>query len=210
MRKLFLSLAIVLSGMLTMAQEPCQDVIYAEDGRVIVNCCIYEILDGNMVYYTLGNDTAKVSAVAIDKDGRYIDLGKFKATLENAEEEKDLNPQQNAYNPQAHGYDQSYEYYKEEYRKATGQRNTGIVLTIAGILLEAGGLMSAAASSSSDASLAAVSIGLGSLFEIIGIPMWIAGGVKRANNKRAMQQVKAWQGFSLGMTRNGVGLAYRF
>ena len=44
----------------------------------------------------------------------------------------------------------------------------------------------------------------------IGVPFWIAGGVKAANNKRAMEMAKSNANLSFGMTKNGVGLTFNF
>ena len=112
-----------------------------------------------------------------------------------------------------HGYE--YEYYQKTFRKATIQRNCGIGGTVLGLGLLAGSFIIAPMGYSSytnDANATASNVlgysGLICVF--VGIPIWISGGVKRKNNKKAMELMEGKIGLSLGTTGNGMGLIFKF
>lgn len=85
MKKIFLLFCpLILSHLNVFAQEECKDIIYTEEGNnIIFDCCVKEVKNGNIVSYTKEGDTLNVVAVAITKDGQYIDLTKFPKSTEN-------------------------------------------------------------------------------------------------------------------------------
>lgn len=205
MKSFTLAFAMFLYSFIIIAQEECKDIIYPTDGEsMIFNCCIYEVKNGNMVYYTREGDSAMVAAVAITKDGQYIDLKKYKSQLD--DKGSPVINQDGLYK----GYD--YHYYNEIYKRASAQRGAGIFLTILGFGIEIAGFLSISNESSTDGNKEAGSILIvvGSIFETIGIPLWISGGVKRANNRRAIEEINRKMNLSFGATRNGVGLKLNF
>jgi hypothetical protein len=49
----------------------------------------------------------------------------------------------------------------------------------------------------------------GIVLENIGIPLWIAGGIKRGNNLQVMEMIESRGDLSFGPTRHGVGFRFR-
>jgi hypothetical protein len=198
-------IAMVLSGMLIQAQEVCKDIIYpVENKSIIFNCCIYEVSNGNMVHYILNGDSAKITAVAITKDGQHIDLLKYKDQLE--DDDKTLINIPGKYK----GHD--FEYYQEQFKRADSQRNLGIVFTILGISSEIIGFMIAfdVNDQQKNEGFGWGLIIAGGILETIGIPLWISGGIRRGNNKKAMAEIQRNMDLSIGTTSNGIGITFRF
>ncbi len=64
---------------------------------------------------------------------------------------------------------------------------------------------------SSGARISSIVFLTGLLIMDVGIPLWIAGGIKESNNKKAMKNCKKPDAsLNLGVTENGVGLVYKF
>ena len=204
MRKILLSLAIVLSGMLIQAQEECRDIIYpTEYESIIFNCCIYEVTNGNQVHYTRGGDTVCIRADAITKDGQYIDLRKFRQHRES--------PAGNTYGPVGLYNGHDYDYYYKTSLNATSRRNCGIVFTFMGFLTESAALLMVSTSvKESDKKIINIILVVGIVMENIGIPLWISGGIKRRNNLQIMEKMEMQEHLSFGPTRHGVGFRFRF
>jgi len=51
---------------------------------------------------------------------------------------------------------------------------------------------------------------IGSLMEAVGIPLLISGGIRKANNRKAMEEIERNQGLTLGLQQYGFGLGWRF
>lgn len=102
-----------------------------------------------------------------------------------------------------------YDYYKAQFEQATRMRNAGIALVIAGPVFFWGGIGLAAAATSGweiAIGIAYAGIAFAILSEVIGIPLWIAGGSKRSKSKKEMERLENMPEFSFGFTRDGVGL----
>jgi hypothetical protein len=204
MRKPILIFVILLSWVSTMAQDKCKDIIYlAENDGIIFNCCIYEVTNGNLVHYTRHGDTARIRADAIIKEGQFIELKKFKQQTQ-----KPLN---NNYVPVGLYNGHDYDYYYNAYLNASSMRNCGIVLTFTGIIIEGAALMMKNESvNESDKTIITIMFVAGIVLENIGIPLWIAGGIKRGNNLQVMEMIESRGDLSFGPTRHGVGFRFRF
>ena len=110
----------------------------------------------------------------------------------------------------------TYDYYKNEIKKATTIRNIGRGLVIAGPILVAStfgvGLAMYAKGVDDNVGIP-VLYGLLSasiLVELVGIPLWIAGGTKRTKLRREMETTYPGIKLSFGPTRYGVGLSFVF
>jgi len=100
----------------------------------------------------------------------------------------------------------NYDYYNTMFIKATKQRNSGIILTSAGV----GFLVGAQIASNTNLTTMGI-LFLSSVATIsVGTPLWIMGSVKRKNNRTAMEQIKRKMSISFRTTTNGVGLVLNF
>jgi hypothetical protein len=92
----------------------------------------------------------------------------------------------------------SYEHYQNEYKKATRQRRTGVILVAVGVpafFVGLGGasviLISNSNGDSKSAEVAFATFGIliaaGFIAVNVGIPAWIAGGIKRKKNREVME-----------------------
>lgn len=187
------------------AQNECKDIIYTQEGdKILFNCCILEVRDANDVIYIKGNDTLDVRAYAITKDGEYLELV------------KNLNKPTEAVmheigDPEIYrGH--NYAYYQRLYYGSKKRQGVGIFLTMLGVGLEVGGFIMASNQYVTDEELTTAGnlILIGSLMETVGIPLWISGGIRKANNRKAMEEIEKNRGLSLGFNNYGVGVRYRF
>jgi hypothetical protein len=200
MKKLTLFIAFLLGTIILIGQS---DIIYpAEGGNIIFNCNINEVKNGNEVYYTKDSITDVVVAVAITKDGNYIDLSEYVNKL-NA---KVYPPDPLMSDALYRGHD--FDYYNELYKGAKYQATSGTIFTILGIC----GLLAGNRIDQSDKNEKLASgfyIG-GAIFFNIGLPIWISGSIKAGNNKRAREECENNTKLSFGTTNNGVGLVLNF
>jgi|GEM_PF-2567441 len=175
------------------SQESCSDVIFpVNQGESIVNCCIIRITNGNRVQYVKESDTAIVEASAIVYSGQHVFLSR------NIQDPARV-PGNNLAGITA---EFEYSYYQPIFRKATRQRNIGIAMTFVGVFFEIIGL--AFSSTGSDDKLGWFIAGFA--IRNVGIPVWISGGIKRGNNRRAMDYLRLKKLFSVGPASNGIEL----
>ena len=85
-------------------------------------------------------------------------------------------------------------------------RNAGICLASAGVGLFAGAIIASGYNLNTTAVLFYSSIAP----VCIGFPLWVAGSVKRQNNKKAMEQIKKNTNISFRTTDAGIGLVFNF
>ena len=200
MKTLTIIIAILGSVVLLNAQT---DIIYpAEGGNIIFDCEINEVKHGNKVYYTKDSISDVVEAVAITKDGNYIDLSDYVKKLKN---ERSLSK-----NSKETGLfkGKNYDFYKLRYEKSKSQVTTGIIFTVLGV----GGILAGSRIGQSNES-EQLSRGFyiaGIVFVNFGVPVWISGAIKKNNNNEAMKRTKKDIILSFGMKNNGVGLAINF
>lgn len=196
---------LFLSWLSSYAQESCKDIIYtAEEQNIIFDCCIKEVRNGNVVWYVKDGDTLNATATAISKDGKFMELSKF--PQQQARHEVPLAEADNQYR----GHD--YEYYSSLYKGATVRIGVGAFFTLIGVGLEVSGIVMSnkLGATNLDKDKAAKLIIAGAVFESLGIPLWISGGIRRANNQRAMEEIKRQQSITFGATPSGIGLSYNF
>ena len=115
-------------------QEECKDIIYPTDGKsIIFNCCIDEVKDGNIVYFVKEGKGYIVEAIAVNKDGRYIELTPGEGRQEPVEVVPQVETPTGLY--KEHDYN-----YAIQHMKATTQKRVGVVLTLVGTGMTIGGL----------------------------------------------------------------------
>jgi hypothetical protein len=108
-----------------------------------------------------------------------------------------------------------FHYYKAEYEKGTKMRNLGKGLVISGPILLGLGVSSALIMLTYEIDdYIAVSILLGLFLtsvvvELIGIPLWIAGGTKRKRSTQMLDQLNYKANISIAPTQHGIGLILR-
>jgi hypothetical protein len=197
--------ACMLLAISAIAQKECKDIIYSQEGeKILFDCCIIEVRNSNNVIYAKGGDTLNILAHAITKDGEYIELVKSqnKAGYPNIQNESE----QGLYR----GHD--FKYYEKLFYGSRTRQGFGVFFTVLGFGLEIGGIVIASDEYASDDDLARAGnlILIGSLCETIGIPLWISGGVRKANNRKAMEEIQRNNGLSLGVSNYGIGVVYRF
>lgn len=196
MKTLILTM-LLLIGMISTAQD-CGDIVYPTDGSaVIFDCCIKEVKDGNMVMYTKGTESHMIRAKTIVRGGLTLQLTKINPTIGTG-----------IYR----GHD--YDYYKSLSEKARRQRNVGSFLTITGFGFQVIGIVFLADGNYSNDGAGQAFYWLGFIEWSVGLPLWISGGVKNVNNKRAMEECRRNTAnipkLNLGLTSNGVGLTLKF
>jgi hypothetical protein len=200
-----LTLCMILFASITVhAQDECSDIIYLGDGEnMIFKVCIDEIRNGNMVYYTKAGKLDSVSATAVNVDGQHIDLSQF--------EKQNIHDTIKVSDAEIVPETRDYDYYNDQYNKASKQKTIGTYLTFSGAFMSITGyiLLSNNTSEEYKQPLGGVLFVIGTVALNVGIPLWISGSVKRANNARAMESVKS-VGLSLETSTNGVGLVLRF
>lgn len=184
------------------SQDECKDIVYPSDGNeIIFDCCITTVKYGNVVYYKKNGKTAITPAYAINRDGQYLDLKKYKNQLSENEESSLDN-----------GYSYDHDYYSQIFKSATTQRNFGISFVVIGLGLEVWGyiLVSDEESTQENIDIGGGLMIAGAILENIGIPLWISGGVKRGNNRRVMEDMERNTSLSLATSKNGIGIVLRF
>ena len=202
MKNILLTLAILFIVIIVQAQT---DIIYpAEGGNIIFDCKINEVKNGNNVHFTKDSISATVKAVAITKDGRYIDLEVYVNKMNRDNISTNNSTQLDFYRGQNH------DYYKKLYKESKSDVRFGCYMTILGLGGTIGGIvMSRDDKEANDKAGTIITIAGVILFNI-GIPYWISGAVKAANNKKAMEMTKRNTNLSFSTTNNGVGLVFNF
>ena len=116
------------------AQEKCKDAVHPTESRKsILNCCIKNIKDGNIVVYTKGRKTYEIEAVAINYHGEYGNLRNDSSSVR-SKVLADNNPD-NLY--KGHNCD----YYNIKYKQANTQKWAGVIFTTCGLGVAVGGVI---------------------------------------------------------------------
>lgn len=213
MKKALLLIISVVYGLGLIAQDSNDDIIYPLNKRkAIMQCQILEITEGNLVLYMLDGIDYETKAIAVKRDGKYIDLKEFdiKPIVEIQSDNDNLDELYRGEN---------YNYYFKESKKAKKLKATGMFFTALGIgtsVIGFRGLKSyieanVEISSSKAATNSSLLFITGLVIMDIGIPLWVAGGIKNSNNKKAMKKCKKPNpSLSLGISTDGIGLVYKF
>jgi len=209
MKKLLLFLLLSSHVLASVAQTANMDAIFPVKGEIITSCHIIKIKKGNLVLFHLNGIDSTVKAKAIIREGKYIDLFKFR-------EFSNLNNYNSTIDSLQHltykGKD--YAYYLASSNRVKKRRRTGMVLTLAGLGGAAVGtlIMLTTWNSEGVGPYVGVLIVAGGLTTAsVGIPIWIIGSAVYSKNKKAMEmcrQPKLTMG--LGITNDGVGIFVNF
>lgn len=205
MKRPLLILVIVINVLSAFTQQDCQDMIFTDDGnRIIFNCCIQDVKNGNVVIYSKEGKVASTKAVAITKDGQFVELVKETQQVE-------MNYiQQFGDDILYKGH--NYRYYEEIYFRARTRQAFGVVMTFLGAGLEIAGfvIISKEYVTEEELNRGSAYLLLGGLCANAGVPLWISGSVKKANNKQAMGEIKRYKDLTFGPNEHGVGFTLRF
>ncbi len=180
----------LVSAMAVRAQS---DIIYTTAGDTIKKCRITEVSKGNMVHYTKKFKDYKVEAYAIDRNGKYMAINTLAM-----DPTAPLTEGKGLYR----GHD--YDYYENIFIKSMSTKRTGILLTFLGATTCVAGALTLQRNPNEVAG-AMLFIGGGFMADG-GIALWIYGGIKSNNNRRAMQECKRGLNLTLGPTSDGFGL----
>jgi EpsI family protein len=78
MKKLTFILVSLIISAFAFSQSSPQDIVYPIDGSdPLMNCKIEDIKQGNIIYFTQNGVERRMEAVAIKRNGEYIDLSEY-------------------------------------------------------------------------------------------------------------------------------------
>ena len=171
------------------------DIIYpTKNEKVIRRCKIIDVKNINIVYYQKGSETDSIEAIAILRDNLFISLKSKNQLL--------------LYK------NQDFNYYKKQYNRELINRKIGIGITGLGLGMFAIGIITLNnenKNGSYDGNPTTVLIGIGAIINTgIGIGLWTSAATKAKRNKNAMEMTKPSLNLSLGIHKNGIGLALNF
>ena len=194
MKFLYLTTLLLLLASNSRAQS---DIVYSLSGDTIRKCRILEIYDGNMVRYTKKQKNKEVQAAAVyyKKEYRSLSMGNAYLSTEGLKEGAGL------YNGNPCSY------YRLTLRNANSTKNAGILLTFVGLTSTCLGVITLVGKPGSTSG-AALYLG-GAVVADLGIALWIYGGIKSANNRKAMKECERKLQLSFGTTHNGIGFRLR-
>lgn len=195
MKQLMIIVMILISMLTLQAQK---DIIYPDIGKMAIRKCkITNVTEGNKVHFTKDSVSRVIEAVAIRKDGYYIDL-----YVNNI----DLNQDESVVYKGT-----NYDYYEKCHRSAIKTRNVGIGLTLFGIGAGViGGLsLGRLGNSKTMNSVYEILYVGGAVAMNIGVILWVSEGIRAANNSKAMKRAKTNANISLAFTGNGLGLVFK-
>ncbi len=214
MKKLILSITLLLFGMYLLAQEECTDVIHPTDYKEsILNCCIKDVKPGNIVVYSRRGITYETEAVAIAYRGEYVYLIDYEGTIVNKIRED--NYQGTLY----HGHND--EHYQRLYTEANTQIVMGALLPIIGIGMIVGGTgivkdnyekwgTANPTEIDSYGNGAGIALILAGAAGCAGGTLIVINGInKRRLSKEALDEFNKLN-LSMGITNNGIGLVLNF
>lgn len=169
------------------------DNIYTTDGDTIINCSIQSVSKGNIIYYLFNSEEHQVQAKAFYRNGIYVPLPELAVDFEAVP----LDIYTGTYKGQ------NFEHYFDLYMQAKKKRNIGRGLTFFGFGVNLiGALILIQEQEGPDGIIMYFS---GSAMMNVGIALWISGGVKTANNQKAMEGCKKDVRLTFGNTPNGIG-----
>jgi len=212
-KKALLLIIIIVYGLGLIAQNSNDDIIYPLNKRkAIMQCQILEITEGNLVLYMLDGIDYEIKAIAVKRNGEYIDLKEFdiKPIVETQSDNDNLDELYRG---------EDYNYYFKESKKAKKLKATGMFFTALGIGTSVIGFRGLRRyigtdreiSNSKAATNSSLLFITGLVILDIGIPLWVAGGIKNSNNKKAMKKCKKPNpSLSLDISTDGIGLVYKF
>jgi hypothetical protein len=215
MKKIFLSLLLLIASLLSFSQTTIGDIIYPQNSSTpITGIDIIEVYNGNHVKYTKDGEELSIMAIAIKQDGKYINL---RSKIEKEAKANVGITNDYLYN----GYD--LKYYQDIQTKNLKRKTGGKVTTIIGIgasivgsvMIESAGFDEETETfrSPTEAKVGAV-LGLaGIITTLVGIPNWVTG-VKRFNKAQKgidhFNSLEKNASLSVGTTPNGLGLVLKF
>jgi hypothetical protein len=206
MKKLISLIILTLFTINVLAQQKCKDAVHpTEQRKSILDCCIKEIKNGNVVVYSKNDISFETEAVAVNFNGQLTYLNEHNISIIN----KML---QNKYEGLYQGHD--YKYYQNIYKKANSQMIIGLTIGIVGVGLLTGGIIHMNNYENEylfdwDGTGAGITTA-GAIMIGVGTSLAIVGGAKKHKSKGAMLEIERNAKLTIGMTNNGVGLVLNF
>lgn len=217
MKQTIIVFFFMLFTTVTFSQNEGTDIIFPANGdATISNCTIKKIQDENMIIYQKDNKEFSVKATAIKRNGEYIDF-----TKKSNSQLSQTTPVLNNQNEQGEYNGFNYKHYEDLQAKGKTQKQWGAGLTLGGLgLFFIGAIMAVNSgydettgtfeNESKAATAGLLEIG-GIITTLVGIPVWISGGVKYKKATEGMANCKKPNvSFNIGTTQNGVGLVMKF
>ena len=206
MKKPIILCILIFMALSVFSQTKCKDIIYTmNDGRILFDCCIEEVVNGNIVIYLKNGNRDSVAATAITRKREYIELIVQHQPATDQQQQFVKNP--NYYKGHA------YEFYESRYKQGKTIKGFGMFSLFMGIGFGVAGIatMASHANELNDTNGGgAVLFGLGLIFFNVGMPFLIAGSAVKANNRKVMNIIQDQRALSLGFNNYGFGLAYHF
>jgi hypothetical protein len=193
MKNIFILFVLFFLALSIQAQS---DIVYTTAGDTIKKCRITEVSKGNIVVYTKKFKDYKVEAYAIKRNGIYMVIN----TLA-------MDPMAPLTEGKGLYRGREFEYYENIYINSMSTKNTGILLTFLGTTACVAGALTLHQNPNQIAG--AILFMGGGLLADGGIALWIYGGIKSNNNRRAMQECKRGLNLTLGSTHDGFGFRLR-
>lgn len=203
------TLFFVVASLTSLAQANCKDVVHPTNYRAsIMNCCIRDIINGNIVVYVDNGTLKEIEAIAVNYNEKYYNLSISKDAL-SLEKKLHKRYPNNIY------LNESYEYNRMMHSKATTNLAMGTVMATLGAAMLTGGVVIMSNkmqdypnTTVNGAGFMMMIVGMGGVGA--GIPIAIVGGVKMGKYKKAMQKDEKSTKLMLKNTSNGIGLVLNF
>ena len=210
MKCIYLGLILVFIGLSSYSQSQAKDIIYpADQGKIIINCSIIKITEGNLVFYKLRQKEYQRRALTVKREGVYIDLSEFVTQPADSKQEiilkSDTLVSIDAQDTSA------YHHYQALYKSAVNKRTAGLVFSSLGVVLSATSYLIAKESKNPKSILQGVFL-FGFFSFNLGMPTLIANNIKANKNLKKMKAIEEQKKveLSMGITSNGLGLMLRF
>jgi len=192
-----------------VGQTDCKDAFHPTDYRAsILNCCIRDIIDGNIVVYLKDGALAEIEALAVNYRGKYYNLS-------NSKQLSSLQRQFHKRFPDGIYMNENYEYNRKLYSQATSKMAFGTAIAVLGAGLVTGGIIIMERkiqdypdTDVNGSGFVTLIAGMGALGN--GIPIAIIGGVNRRKYKNTMLKYERTAKLTIGNTSNSIGLVIKF
>lgn len=202
-------LFFMVTGLTIFAQSDCKDVVHPTNYRAsIMNCCIRNIINGNIVVYVDNGALIEIEALAVNYNQQYYNLSNSKHV---SSLEKKLHKRY----PDGIYLNKDYEYNRMMHSKATTKLVMGTVMATLGAAMLTGGfvimnnkMQDYPNTSVNGAGFMMMLVGMGGVGA--GIPIAIVGGVKMGKYKNEMHKNEKSAKLMLNTTSNGIGLVLNF
>lgn len=202
---------MILPSLALRSQSKCKDAVHPTDNRKsILNCCIRDIKENNVVVYAINGEVYSINAVAISLNETYYDLT-------NPDDLTNLTSVI-LRNKSPYGYlGEEYEYFRNMRSKASMNVTLGSAMIVLGAGMFVAGVItvnnklenySSSSNNYNGQGLFLMLIGAGGIGA--GIPITAVNAKKASRNKKEMERIEHQAILSLQTTPYGLGLVLNF